>query len=276
MSKALVVLSGGQDSTTCLFWAKKHFQEVHVITFDYNQRHRCEIEAAMKVASMAEVASHEVLQIGPILKGKSPLTNSNQELETYDDFASMAEIIGDRVELTFVPMRNLLFLTIAANRAACLGIDQLVIGVCAADNANYPDCRPKFVWAAMSAIGQALDQPRFFINAPVLHLSKSASIKLALSLPGCYAALGYSHTAYDGKYPPKGNDHASILRAHGFEEAGVPDPLVVRAALEGKMVLPETKNYDYVRPIIAIVGITEIEIGSFLKELEKYYKGQTK
>lgn len=246
-TKALVVLSGGQDSTTCLWWAKKHFGEVHAVTFAYGQRHALEIEAAVNQAILAEVASHEIVDVGPILKGRSPLTDHSLELETYSDFDTMDATIGDRVELTFVPMRNALFLTLAANRAVCLGIKDIVTGVCQADNANYPDCRQDFIVSQARTVEQALglQENSFFIHAPLMNMSKAESIHLAVSL-GSYTALAFTHTAYDGKYPPTGSDHASILRAHGFEEAGLPDPLVVRAALEGKMSLPQTENYSSV------------------------------
>lgn len=247
----LVVLSGGQDSTTCLFWAKQYFAEVHAVTFDYNQRHRREIQAARDVAKIAGVLSHEVIELGPILKGTSPLTNPDQELELYADHDSMAAIIGDRVEKTFVPMRNALFLTLAANRAICLGVHSLVTGVCQADNANYPDCRESFVEAQEKAIREALGAD-FSIYAPLMNLSKAQSINMACSWgsngysmpPRAYMALAFSHTAYDGQYPPVSKDHANTLRAHGFLEAGLPDPLVIRAAREGLMALPETSNYQ--------------------------------
>ena len=245
---ALVVLSGGQDSTTCLFWAMQYFGEVHAVTFDYNQRHKREINAARIVARMAGCASHEVVELGPILKGTSPLTNSKVELELYDDHDSMAAIIGNRVETTFVPMRNALFLTIAANRAVCLGINNLITGVCQADNANYPDCRETFVQSQEMTISQALAHP-FHIYAPLMDMSKEQSVHLAQTLTSphtdvnAYHALGFSHTAYDGQYPPVGRDHASTLRAHGFWVAGVPDPLVIRACREGLMPIPATSNY---------------------------------
>ena len=242
---ALVVLSGGQDSTTCLFWAKAYFDTVHAITFNYGQRHAIEIDAAVAVAKLAGVASHSVVNVPEILGGTSPLTNPNEQLEFYDDHDSMAAIIGDRVERTFVPMRNALFLTVAANRAVCLDIEHLVTGVCQADNANYPDCRRSFIAAQQHTVQEALGKPAgFMIHAPLMDLSKADSIKMAMSLDSdAYPALAYSHTAYDGTYPPVSKDHASVLRAHGFSEAGVPDPLVIRAVREGLMVLPSTLNY---------------------------------
>lgn len=245
MSKAVVVLSGGQDSTTCLYFAKQHHSEIYAITFDYNQRHKLEVEAARKIAKMAGVVHHEVLEIGSTLQSDSPLTNPNKSLETYSDYKSMDKIIGSRVELTFVPMRNALFLTIAANRASLFGAKHIFTGVCQQDRSNYPDCRAEFISSMTSTINAALgDEQKHLILAPLINLKKSDSVKLALTLPGCYQALAYSHTAYDGKYPPTGKDHASVLRAHGFEEAGVPDPLVLRAVIEGKMKMPSTPNYQ--------------------------------
>jgi 7-cyano-7-deazaguanine synthase len=244
-NKALVILSGGQDSTTCLFWAKERFKEVHAVTFDYGQTHAEEIRAAARVGCLADVVTHHFVQLGPVLESTSPLTDPTQPLETYTDFDSMDEIIGDRVEKTFVPMRNALFLVLAANRAVALGCGVLVTGVCQADNANYPDCREDFIRAMEDTIDRALGQRGGIlgITTPLMHLTKAESIRLALEQDGCYAALAFTHTAYDGKYPPTGSDHASVLRAHGFFEAGMPDPLVIRAVMEGKMGMPPTTPY---------------------------------
>lgn len=246
--RALVVLSGGQDSTTCLAWALAQGFDIYAVTFNYGQRHARELEAAKQVAQLAGLLGerHEVVDIGPILKSTSPLVSS-EELETYKDYASMDAIIGDRVEKTFVPMRNALFLTLAANRAIAIGASVLVTGVCQADNANYPDCRQTFIHAQEEAINEALGLDRgdtrfLHIATPLMDLSKAQSIQL-LDKIGFLPWLAYTHTAYDGQYPPLGQDHASVLRAHGFEDAGLPDPLLLRANAEGLCELPETLNY---------------------------------
>jgi 7-cyano-7-deazaguanine synthase len=247
MNKALVILSGGQDSCTSLYWAiNEGFQNVEAITFDYQQRHRREIDAATTIARMAGV-KHEIIELGPILKGRSPLTNPTEHLERYKDYETMDRIIGNRVELTFVPMRNDLFLTLAANRAVVAEANHLVTGVCQQDNANYPDCRQSFIKAKEHAINEALGEYPIEIHTPLMNMSKAQSVRLAERLPGCMEALAFSHTAYDNQYPPTGKDHASILRAQGFFEAGVPDPLILRAYQEGLMELPDTANYNHLR-----------------------------
>jgi 7-cyano-7-deazaguanine synthase len=252
--KALVILSGGQDSTTCLAWAVKAGYEVSAITFNYNQRHSLELQAARAVAKLAGVVNHEVVSLGPILQGTSPLTDPSQPLEAYQSFESMEGIIGDRVEKTFVPMRNALFLTIAANRAVVAGAKIMITGVCEADNANYPDCRGSFInaqqWAINEALGyndgyhsgQDLIQDPIQIQTPLLHQTKANSIAMMTNL-GCLEWLAFTHTAYDGSYPPVSKDHANVLRAQGFIDVGMPDPLVLRANMEGLMALPVQDNY---------------------------------
>lgn len=273
--KALVVLSGGQDSVTCLAWAKENYTEVHAISFDYNQRHKIELDAALKTGQMLGVKSHEFVTLGPILQGKSPLTNPNEQLEKYDNFGQMDSKIGNRRELTFVPMRNALFLTIAANRAEVMGGADIVTGVCQMDDANYDDCRETFIKATADYINKALGHDHretpdedgniylrpIKIVTPLMFLSKAQTVKLALTLPECYDALAYSHTSYDGTYPPTDNNHSNVLRAQGFLEAGVPDPLVVRAWHEGVMELPSTGNY-------AMLKFSDAKEGSLERALE--------
>ena len=250
---ALVVFSGGQDSTTCLGWALNRFEKVHAVSIDYGQKHKIELEAAKAVISFFENATgrlipHEVITLPQnVFAGTSPLTDPKQELETYESFEQMDDVIGNRIEKTFVPMRNAAFLMLAANRAAVAGISNIVTGVCMMDNANYPDCRPGFINDMEQVINSALGNNVYRglqIKTPLMYLTKAETVKLALTLPFTYAALAFSHTAYDGKYPPIGTDHASVLRAKGFEEAFVPDPLVLRAVSENLMPLPDTRNYS--------------------------------
>lgn len=245
--KALVVLSGGQDSTTCLFWAISLGYDVYAVTFDYDHRHRIEIESAQLVVKMSgmDFLKHEIIYTGAILRGTSPLV-SGAKLEQYQNHSSLPA----GLEKTFVPMRNQLFLTVAANRAFVLGADILITGVCEEDYGGYPDCRQNFIDAVAhaSTLGTFNSDTGFNnglqILTPLMALTKAEAVKLALSLPGCYEALAYTHTAYDGVFPPTGHDHATLLRVKGFEEAGVPDPLVLRAHIEGKMDIPATMNYS--------------------------------
>jgi 7-cyano-7-deazaguanine synthase len=265
--KAVVVLSGGQDSTTCLAWAAANpeFDEVHAVTFDYGQRHKREIDAAEAVFNIVakhyterllqpeRLQTHQFVILGSVLQGTSPLVSS-AALEQYRDHQSLP----GGLEKTFVPGRNLLFLTLAANVAYALGATHVITGVCQEDFGGYPDCRQVFIDRAQEAIREGFsyldpdtggrdDFYNFRIHTPLMNLTKAESVLLAAQLPGCMDALAYSHTAYDGQYPPTGKDHASLLRAKGFEEAGIADPLVLRAYNEGLMDLPDTANYANLR-----------------------------
>ena len=475
MTKALVVLSGGQDSVTCLGWALNNYDEVACVTFNYGQRHALEIEAA--IASIYHFQSHtgrtiphEVVQLPEgILAGSSFLTDKTRDVERFENFDQMSmhnSYKENKLDSSFVPMRNALFLTLAANRAYTQECDAIVTGITAADyaefgefswewlggfvdaeghfstvngdsyrlsvsqkdpdllhrlqgwlqqqlpgtstsvgvndngeanlyigsraleqmlpllslhlhsehrrrqaeargvtllpeaslcdayvagfwegdgscyssvapgrtgkkyvasfqfhmyqkdpqvlgaiqeylgvgylyqrntqnkiwvlsvsdgpmgrklldrflphlnvlgsfekiakwrhrinmdfgcfNPPYPDCTPDFLYRINRSNEEAVKQPgrkAAIVIAPLMFISKAESIRLARKLPHTYAALAYSHTAYDGSYPPVGTDHASVLRAHGFEQAGVPDPLVLRANKEGLCPLPDTPNY---------------------------------
>lgn len=250
MEKALVILSGGQDSTTCLYWAINEGYDVHTISFDYGQRHEeRELEAAFTVAKRAGIhhGKTELVVLPSILRSVSPLMDKTADLPIHD-----GTTLSHGLEKTFVPMRNQLFLTIAANRAYEMGARTLVTGVCQVDSGGYPDCTQEFIDAfeAVSSKGTftgkdgALDY--LMVQTPLMNLSKAGAVRMAMGIPGCYSALAWTHTAYDGHYPPTGTDHASQLRAQGFRNAGVPDPLVLRAHEEGLVNLPTTNNYNRV------------------------------
>ena len=281
-NRCIVVLSGGQDSTTCLFWALDRFNQVSAVTFDYNQRHRAEIQSAHWIWQLGQdylVARnydyvsepiHEIIQIPNILAGKSPLVNPAENLEQYDDEYSLP----GGLEKTFVPMRNQLFLTIAANRAYVDNTHHLITGVCQEDSGGYPDCRQEFIdsFANTSSYGTFTNEadtlPPLVISTPLMNLTKAESIHMALIQGMAYAALAFSHTSYDGAYPPSGNDHATLLRSKGFLEAGLPDPLVIRAFQEGLIPLPDTANYqnpeivDRVHAMVQILRRHMIEEGN--------------
>lgn len=247
---AVVAFSGGQDSTTCLFWALAQGFDIYALTINYGQRHAIELHAARMVIDYAQSCfprrkiEHEVLDLpSGVLLGTSPLV-SGAELEQYTDYHSLP----GGLEKTFVPMRNQLFLTIAANRAFIktpkgvsdnAPLPALITGVCEEDYGGYPDCRGVFLHAIASAcdLGTFTAEAGFpeglQLLAPLLRLSKAQTVDLAHSVPGCFEALALTHTAYDGAYPPRGHDHATLLRQKGFAEAGYPDPLVVRAWADG-------------------------------------------
>lgn len=218
-NKALVIFSGGQDSTTCLYWAKKHFSEVSAITFSYGQKHIIELDSAITIAKMASVP-HEIISLGELWKGLSSLTDPSQSIPS-----AKGEESG--LPSTFVPGRNILFLTIAGARAYSYNCDSIVIGVSQEDYAGYPDCRKPFITSMEDAIGKGLDR-KISIEHPLMNLDKKETVELAQELPGCMEALAYSTTCYNGAQPPCMDCNACKLRANGFSQADCADPLVER------------------------------------------------
>ena len=220
MEKALVVFSGGQDSVTCLHWALNRFADVKAITFDYGQRHKIEIEQAEKIAKLNKV-EWELIKI-PNMAGRSPLTNPDQELGKYNSI----EDLPDGVEPTFVPARNLIFLSYAINRAAAWGAKAIVIGVCEEDHGGYPDCRRPFIdhleYTASTGLEGVCD--RIEILTPVINLSKADTVIMA-DREGAWNSLALSQTCYEGLRPPCGLCHSCHLRRQGFADAGFKDPL---------------------------------------------------
>jgi 7-cyano-7-deazaguanine synthase len=216
-TRAVVVLSGGQDSTTCLWWALDRFGEgnVQALTFDYGQRHRIELDCAAQVAKAAGVRQ-EVLPINTFAAlGGNALTDAS--LAISDDTAA-------GLPVTFVPGRNLVFLTFAAAWAWPRNIGHIVTGVAQTDYSGYPDCRQETLDALANTLCLGMER-EFTIHAPLMNLSKRQTVELARDL-GALGALRLTHTCYAGSRPPCGECQACQLRAKGFAEAGIEDPLL--------------------------------------------------
>ena len=173
--EALVVFSGGQDSTTCLFWALKHFEKVHTITFYYGQKHSLEIEMARSIAEDAGVDFHleDVSFIGSL--GSNSLTDTSIVMDS--------EKPSDTFPNTFVPGRNLFFLSIAAVYARERGIRHIVTGVSQTDFSGYPDCRDAFVKSLNVTLNLAMDD-QFVIHTPLMWLDKAQTWEMADRLGG--------------------------------------------------------------------------------------------
>ena len=218
-AKALVLLSGGQDSTTCLYWAIDRFGHgnVSAVSFDYGQRHRIELDCAAAIAEQAGVA-HRCLPIDTFTAlGGDALTDAGIAVKPeVDDSTGLPN--------TFVPGRNLIFLTYAAALAWQLGIANLVTGVAQTDYSGYPDCRAETLEALQQAVRLGMESD-VEIHAPLMHLSKKETVELARDLGGL-EAMALTHTCYNGKRPPCGECPACVLRAKGFAEAGIEDPLL--------------------------------------------------
>lgn len=220
MTDALVVLSGGQDSTTCLYWAVAEFgpENLQSLTFDYGQRHRIELDCARQVAAIAGIP-HAIMPINTFAAlGGNALTGDIQVQGKPDPQTHLPN--------TFVPGRNLIFLTFAAAYAYQRGIHHLVTGVAQTDYSGYPDCREETLKALQQAICLGMDY-EIVLHTPLMFRSKKETVEMARDL-GALPAMAYTHTCYNGRRPPCGECPACCLRARGFAEAGIPDPLLER------------------------------------------------
>lgn len=216
---ALVLLSGGQDSTTCLYWALQRFGtgKVSALSFDYGQRHAMELECAGQIAAGAGVP-HLTLPINTFAAlGGTALTSPAIGIGAEPD-------IETGLPNTFVPGRNIIFITCAAAYAYQRGLGHLVAGVAQTDYSGYPDCREATIKALEETIRLGMEY-ELEIHTPLMHLSKKETVELARDL-GALPAMALTHTCYEGQRPPCGKCPACVLRAKGFAEAGVPDPLV--------------------------------------------------
>ncbi len=213
---AVVLLSGGQDSVTCLAWALTRFARVEAVTIAYGQRHRVELDCAARIARRAGIG----LTLIPCDSFAALGGNSLTGPEAVSD--GLRSDSG--LPTSFVPGRNLVFLTLAAARAWQVGAANLVTGVCQTDYSGYPDCRADTMAALQTALRLGMDAP-FVIHTPLMALTKAATVLMLRDL-GHLDWLADSHTCYNGSQPPCGTCPACRLRAKGFAEAGVTDPLL--------------------------------------------------
>ncbi|MFE0503302.1 7-cyano-7-deazaguanine synthase QueC [Peribacillus butanolivorans] len=186
--KAVVVFSGGQDSTTCLFWAMERFEKVEAVTFDYNQRHSLEIECAQKIAKELGI-THHILDMS-LLNQLAPnaLTRSDIAVEDGED---------GELPSTFVPGRNLLFLSFAGVLASQIGAKHIVTGVCETDFSGYPDCRDVFIKSLNVTLNLSMDQS-FVIDTPLMWLNKEETWELADQLGAFDFVREKTLTCYNG------------------------------------------------------------------------------
>ena len=220
--KALVVFSGGQDSTTCLFWAKRHFTQVHAITYAYGQTHEAEVEVARKIAAEAGI-THEVIDAGYIsrLSSGCSIIDPNVQMDNATDEPPQAEGVAwgqSHIINTFVPGRNLFFLAMAAVRARELGIMNIVTGVGQTDYSGYPDCRDTFIRTLNAALNLGMEE-QFVIHTPLMWLDKAHTWALADELGVLDLVRTQTLTCYHG-IPADGCGQcpACKLRKKGLEE----------------------------------------------------------
>jgi len=226
--RAVVLLSGGLDSYTAAAIAKTEGFELYALTIAYGQRHAREVESARAVARALACARHLELPIDLRAIGGSSLTSDASVPRDRD--LSVTDIPTD-IPSTYVPARNTIFLSLALAWAEVLGASDIVIGVNALDYSGYPDCRPEFISAfeslATLATRAGVEGQRFRVRTPLINLTKAEIIRRGLALGLDY---GLTHSCYDPgpDGAPCGRCDSCALRARGFSEAGVPDPLVLR------------------------------------------------
>ena len=219
MEKAIVLLSGGLDSATCLAAARRDGFETYALSFDYGQRHHAELEAARRVAAALGARDHRMFRLDLAQWGGSALTDSS--LEVPDSEASHG------IPITYVPARNLVFLALAGAWAEALGARDIFIGVNSVDYSGYPDCRAPFIAAFAEALRlgtrAADDNWHWHIHTPLQNLDKSEIIRLGNEL-GVDYAMTVSCYRLDDAGRACGRCASCELRRTGFQKAGLPDP----------------------------------------------------
>lgn len=222
MKKAIVLLSGGLDSTTALYLAKNQgFDEIYALTFEYGQKHDKELKSAIAVAQATGVKEHKIVNLS--LNQWKGCSLTDQELEISD-----GDINRSDIPATYVPARNMVFLSVAASYADALGITDIFIGVSEVDYSGYVDCREEFIKAMETAINLgtvlgAEKKQKITLHAPFMHMTKAEEVLLGVQLG---VNFGLTWTCYRGGKHPCGTCDSCLLRAKAFADAGVKDPVV--------------------------------------------------
>jgi len=222
IGRAVCLLSGGLDSSTCLALARREGYECYALSFDYGQRHRVELEAAARVAQALDAARHVVARIDLRQIGHSALTG-----DVAVPKGRSAQDMSHGIPVTYVPARNTIFLSFALAWAEVLEAPDIFIGVNALDYSGYPDCRPEYIAAFESMANLATKagvegRLRVRIHTPLIRLSKAEIVKLG---HGLGLDFGLTHSCYDpgADGRPCGQCDSCLLRRKGFEEAGIAD-----------------------------------------------------
>ena len=220
MEKAVVLLSGGLDSCTCMAVAKSKGYDVYPISFNYHQRHSIELEGAKKIAAFYGVKRHLIIETNMDAISGSALTDKKIEVPEGDTHRT-------DVPDTYVPARNLIFLSYAVGYAEVLGASHVYIGVNSVDYSGYPDCRPEFIQrfqelSDYATTATAVKGKHITIETPLQNLSKAEIVKLGVKLGAPYE---FTHSCYKGVEKACGVCDSCKLRLEGFREAGVEDPI---------------------------------------------------
>ena len=227
--RAIVLLSGGLDSATCLAIARDRGYRCYGLSFDYGQRHRVELQAAARLAQAAGLADHRVIPIDMAGIGGSALTDASLVIPEQDGDGDAAS--GDEIPITYVPARNTVFLSYALAWAEVLEAQAIFIGVNARDYSGYPDCRPQFIEAfqamAILATRRGVEGHSLRIDTPLIDLSKADIIRAGQAL-GVDYSLTVSCYQADAEGRACGRCDSCRFRRKGFEEAGIPDPTPYR------------------------------------------------
>ncbi|MDB9864753.1 7-cyano-7-deazaguanine synthase QueC [Candidatus Thioglobus sp.] len=219
MSKAIVLLSGGLDSTTVLAIAKAHDFECYALSFDYGQKQRSELESAKTIAKQSKVVEHRIMKISLADIGGSALTDDKIDVPKYSE--------SDEIPVTYVPARNTIFLSFALAWAEVIDCQKIYIGVNALDYSGYPDCRPEFIKAfedmANLATKQSVEGEKIEIKTPLISMTKAEIIQKGLSLGVDYSKTISCYLA-NSNGEACGECDACVLRINGFNNANIKDP----------------------------------------------------